>query len=349
MSSRTSSTESKKPAKSERTQTAPPSGAKRKSAKEKVVEVSLKSQPAPRKGKEERKKLPPKIAAKLAAQRAAAEEAAVAPVTPDEDSLKLFRRISEFRRLESRRTKSKKVSTANFLAKPPVKGKKMTIDLRVHSPGTIGYFEGGGIEPGPALLRLAKVKGLDMLGITDFYDAGFIDKLPLPLDRGSDISILPGLDFRCALGACKEVYITALFPEHYRGTELRQVLADLAIPSGVDKSYCVEAPFRTVIETIERHGGVVIPSRVDKTPYRQLSIPILVQEFGFHTFDLVHPENMELFKERWPAGQFTFVSFSNATALAQIGTRSTKVKLVSSGFEGLKELVARRILPEILT
>ena len=69
----------------------------------------------------------------------------------------------------------------------------------------------------------------------------------------------------------------------------------------------------------------------------------LVEKFGIRAFDLTYPENTDFFRERWPAGQFTFFSFSNSTALAQIGSRIAKVKLTTPTFEGIKELVTRKL------
>jgi hypothetical protein len=263
--------------------------------------------------------------------------------TPPEEALQNFRRASKEKRKEALRAKGKKTSTAEFLAKPLTKGKKYTLDLRVHTPGTVGYFLSGGIQPGPALVRLAKVKGLDLIGLTDFYDASMIDKIGAK-PKGSSVSILPGIDFRCQLSGCSDVFLTALFPEQTTGSALASLLDRLEIPKSVrgKKSYVTEVSVATIVREVEREGGVIIPSRLDKTPYRQLAIKALVEDFGFRVFDLVHPESIEFFKERWPNGGFTFLSFSNAEALAQIGTRVATLKMASGDFSGLKELVQRK-------
>jgi len=263
--------------------------------------------------------------------------------TPPEEALKTFRRASKEKKKAAALLKTKRASTADFLAKPASRGKKYSMDLRIHTPGTIGYFVSGGINPGPALTRLAKVKGLDIIGLTDFYDAGLIDKVG-PQPKNGNLSILPGLDFRCQLSGCNEVFLIALFPENTDSATLFSVLQELEIPASArgKKSYVTQASVGAVIEAVESNGGVVIPSRVDKTPFRQLSIPSLVEEFGFRVFDLIHPESIEFFKERWPSGGFTFLSFSNADALAQMGTRVASTKLASGDFNGIKELVKRR-------
>lgn len=258
--------------------------------------------------------------------------------TPDEDALAVFRKISKEKR-KSSIANSKRASTALFLAKPPAKGKKYSIDLRIHTPGTIGYFLSGGISPGPALGRLAKVKGLDIIGLTNFYDSSLVDAIK---EKSGDVCILPGFDLRCTIGRCNEVFFTALFPEGTKSDAIAEVLEQLQVPKGSTRDFCLTLPVAQIITAVEQKGGVIIPTRLDKTPNRLSAIKELVENHGFRVFDIIHPESIEFFKERWPDGGFTFLSFSNAGALAQIGTRTSEVKLTVGGFAGLKELLVRQ-------
>lgn len=264
-------------------------------------------------------------------------------LTPSRKVLKTFRDAAKQNRKLLREKMRSSRASGRFLAKPPQKGKGYLLDLRVHSPASVGYFSPGGVEPISAIVRLAKVKGLHMIGLTDFCSAVFVDRIKEKA-ANANVIVLPGLDLRCEVAGCCEVSLVALFPEHTAGEELLGVLAELQVPDHVrgHSSYVITLPFERILQIIEAKGGIVIPSRIDKTPYRQLAIPTLVEEYGFHAFDLVHPENPEFFKKRWPSGEFTFFSFSNANALGQIGNRSVKVKLSSLGFEGLKERVQRR-------
>lgn len=278
------------------------------------------------------------------AQFAKAESGKIVYPTPTITELKNFRKASEIRRkLREASQHDVKATKRRFLAKEPAKGTRYSIDLRIHSPGTIGYFSAGGVDPGPAMLRLSKAKGLDMIGVTDYYNAAAVDMLKeckgtLPL------TIIPGFDMRCEVSGCREVFFTVLFPEETTAEMIFAVLQALRIPESVygNREYCLTRPLGEILEVIESHQGVVIPSRIDKTPYRQLAIPALVENYGFHTFDLIHPDNTEFFRERWPEGEFTFLSFSNAHALAQIGSRRSNMRLEKPGFEGLKERVSRR-------
>ncbi len=272
-----------------------------------------------------------------------------APIlAPTPELLKPFRAAAKANRLSAKEQEKSRASRANFLAKPLKKGKKYLIDLRVHTPGTVGYFAAGGIEPGPALVRLAQVKGLDILGLTDYYNASLIDAV-LPAAQKAGLSILPGLDLCCSVGGCREVFVVTLFPENTPSSTLFAVLDALGVPKQAygRKDYVLDRPFAEVLEIVESRGGVVVPSRIDKTPYRQLAIATLVEEYGFHAFDLAHPDSPEFFWERWPSGGFTFFSFSNANALGQIGNRAGRIKLAQPGFEGVKELVRRKGAGEV--
>lgn len=264
-------------------------------------------------------------------------------VNPPVAVLRSFRKAAAENRKAAKLVEKRKSSGENFLAKPLKDGKRYTVDLRVHSPATVGYFSTGGVNPGPALVRLAKVKGIDMIGITDYCSAASVDHLK-EVAADSGVTIVPGFDLCCQIGECREVFITSLFPEATTGEQLYGVLAELGVPSDAygRRDFVVTKDFGAVLAAIERVGGVVIPTRVDKTPYRLLAVPALVDLYGIHTFDLVHPEITDYFRERWPDGRFTFLTFSNANALAQLGSRLTKIRLAAPGFEGIKQLVARR-------
>ncbi len=319
----------------------------KKSAKEtKKASKPTAETPAPKKKAVARSVKKVRRGAKTKA-RAATEEATKEQPTkiasPTLAALKPFReaaKANKKRQKEKARRSGKKNS---FLAKPPRKGKKYTVDLRIHTPASLGFFSTGGVDPAPALVRLAKVKGLNMIGLTDWFSANFVDEVK-SLAEASGVTIIPGLDMRCKVSECDEITITALFPEHYGSEDLNRVLTELNVPTSVRgrRDYCLSTSFGETVNTIESNEGCIIPSRIDKTPFRHLAIPTMVEEYGFHAFDLVHPENPEFFKANWPDGEFTFFSFSNANALGQVGSRTSSLKLTESGYAGLKGLVQRR-------
>ena len=269
-------------------------------------------------------------------------------LTPSAEILRPFRDAAKKNKQLARELEKQRGNRASFLAKPVKKGKKYAIDLRVHSPGTVGYFSAGGIDPGPALIRLANVKGLDMIALTDFYNAAHIDVVrnspSVSNLKNGPLTILPAFDICCHVGTCKEVYAIVLFPEETSSATLFDVISRLGVPRTAigRKDFVLSLPFEEILAIVEQNGGILIPSRVDKTPYRQLAIPELVERYGIHAFDLAHPDSPEFFWERWPKGGFTFFHFSNANALGQIGSRCGKVKLSQPGFPGIKELVTRR-------
>lgn len=308
---------------------------KKKRAKRKAAPRAERAKPSVLKAKNQTKNKKEVVAAKPE------QELPEYLKTPSAETFRNFRKAAERSRKQAE--KSKRKAKGNFLAKPSKKGKMYSLDLRIHSPGTVGYFSTGGVDPGPALVRLAAVKGLDLIGVTDYYNASYVDLVRASAEK-TNLTILPGVVLCAAVGVCQEVYMIALFPESYSSAEIFHVLNELGVPKAAHgrRDYCLTMPVKKIISIIEMHGGILIPSRLDKTPYRQLAIPTLVEEFGIHAFDLVHPENTSFFEERWPDGEFTFFSFSNANSLAQIGTREGKVKLSDGSFAGIAELVKRR-------
>lgn len=217
-----------------------------------------------------------------------------------------------------------------------------TMDLRVHSPSALGYFSVDNLDTAPALVRLARVKGIDVIAVTDFYSASFIDRITSAA-KDSTLTVIPGVDLRCRLDVCDDVIITCLFPEGRSSADVEGFLEALAIPRAArgDQKHVVQKPFAEVLAIVEKFQGVCLPSRVDKTPQRLSILSRLVEEFGFRAFDLAYNESSRIFKSRWPKIKFHLFSFSDATALAQVGSRMAKVKMQSPGFEGIRTLVSR--------
>jgi PHP family Zn ribbon phosphoesterase len=223
--------------------------------------------------------------------------------------------------------------------------KSYQIDLRIHSPTSLAYLGIEGIDTAPAMVRLAKVKGLDLISITDYYSARYIDRV-LEAAAETKITVLPGVVIRAALKECNDVNLTVFFPEEKNSHVVTEFLKALKVPQTAEGSldYIVGGAFSEVIKTIEEFGAICIPSRMDKTPYRKMALPILIEEYGFRAFDLAYyPDSITYFKKNWPNHQFELMSFSNANALAQVGSRISKVKMHQPGFNGLRELIARTI------
>lgn len=220
--------------------------------------------------------------------------------------------------------------------------KSYVMDLRIHSPASLGYLGIEGIDTAPAMVRLAKVKGLDVIAVTDFYSGEFIDRVA-DAARESALTVIPGVVIRCSLGVCDDVILSCLFPEECDRADIESFLLDLGIKrrSFGDRSYLVSKPFDDILEVIEQHAGIALPSRMDKTPHRRAAITTLVEEYGFRAFDLAYADSKAYFKEQWPRVQFQLFSFSNANALAQVGSRIARVKMAQPGFDGLRTVVAR--------
>lgn len=222
-----------------------------------------------------------------------------------------------------------------------VKG-SYVMDLKVNSPISLGYLNIDGLESAPAMVRLSRVKGLDVIAITDLYSGEFVDPL-VAAAKGATLTVVPGVSLRCRVGRCNDVIISCLFPESTRSADIARFLRALQIPEQAkgDASYVVAQSLDQVLHTLETFQGVAIPTRIDKTPTRLEVLGELVETYGFRAFDLAYIDSNAIFKRRWPKMSFQFFSFSDAYALAQIGSRSAKVKLSSPGFEGIKQIVAR--------
>ncbi len=224
--------------------------------------------------------------------------------------------------------------------------KSYVLDLRIHTPASLGYLGVEGIDTAPAMVRLAKVKGLDVIAVTDFYSGDFIDPI-MEAAQESSVTVIPGVVIRCTIPTCNDVVLSCLFPQDFRKLQIEEFMLALGIPRSVfgKRNYVVDRPLHEILQQVEQRNGAVIPSRMDKTPYRNAAIPILVEEYGFRAFDLAFADTARMFKKRWPKIKFQMLSFSNASALAQVGSRISRVKLPDAEFASIRTLVAREMQP----
>lgn len=227
-------------------------------------------------------------------------------------------------------------------ATAPKRARSYSVDLRVHSPISLGYLAIEGIDTAPAIVRLAKVKGLDMMAVTDYFSGAFIDRVANAAAESS-LTIIPGFVLRCAWGSCDDVTLGCLFPEHFTGAMVEAVLRRIGVPELArgDREFVLRTPLAEVIATVEAEQGIIIPTRMDKTPQQLACVPALVEQFGFRAFDMAYSDSDKFFKARWPKMKFLLLTFSNANALAQVGSRTAKLKLDEAGFSGLRRLVRR--------
>jgi hypothetical protein len=127
---------------------------------------------------------------------------------------------------------------------------------------------------------------------------------------------------------------------------VERFLGRLQIPSSARgrNDFVVKENLESIIKLVEEFEGAMIPCRMDKTPQRMRVIPSLVEDFGFRTFELAYADTAKFFKKRWPKLKFNLISFSEAKALAQVGSRTAKAKLTKPGIEGIREFTKREEL-----
>jgi PHP family Zn ribbon phosphoesterase len=263
-------------------------------------------------------------------------------IEPDKMNLTLLYNMENKKNLEVSSKKKKQNKLSDSIEKSSSKSKSYSLDLRIHTPSSLGYISIEGIDTVPALLSLAKVKGLDVIAITDLFTGESIDKFK-EAARDYQITVLPGCDLRCTISNCNDVILTCLFPEACSSSTIESFLYQLGVNAEDRKNlrFSIEKDLSSILSTVDEFQGVAFPSRIDKTPAGTATIPLLVEEYGFRTFDLAYQESEKIFHSRWPKYKFKLFTFSNAYALAQIGTRTSKVKMGSPGFEGVKEVFQR--------
>lgn len=239
-------------------------------------------------------------------------------------------------------SRSKQNIAANGAGNAKPRLKTYTLDLRIHSPVALGHFGMDGVDTIPALVRLAKNKGLDVIAVTDFYNGDSVDKVKNAA-ANCELIVIPGVDIRASIKECNDIQLTCIFPEYITTEHVERFLADLRVPAAAKgrRDFIVPLDLAEILNVVDTHGGACFPSRMDKTPARMGAIPALVENFGFRAFDLAYNDSSRFFELRWPKLKFNLFSFSNANALAQVGSRSARVKLDTPNYQSLSQLVRR--------
>ena len=230
------------------------------------------------------------------------------------------------------------------LEKTKMRPKSYVVDLRVHRPVSIGYSGFSGLDSAPAIVRLAKAKRLDVIAITELLSSDFVDQM-VDAAKGSHLSVIPGVGLRCRVGSCDDVILSCLFSEATTGDYIEKFLSELNVPTDPAERarFVVTRSLDEVLHILDCYQGQAIPSRLDKTPNRMAVLPELVETYGFRAFDLAYADSARMFKKRWPKVSFKLFSFSDANALAQIGSRVAKMKLAAPGFDGIRDVIARDV------
>ena len=221
------------------------------------------------------------------------------------------------------------------------KGKLYSLDLRIDRIAM--QLNDSSLDMCAALLRLAKVKGLDSIALTGPEWVVNLPRLQSLREKVKGVSVIPGFSFLADLELARNVNFIALFPESYTTDNLKEILSQLGVTISemLAGDIKMQLDFPKILTIIEQSGGIIIPSQVDRSPHYQAAIPELVERYGFEAFDLVLPQNDYLFLEKWPNKEFTFMSFSCANTLAQVGHKSSRIRMPSSGFEGIKAITQR--------
>ncbi|HMO02948.1 MAG TPA: hypothetical protein PKD37_07875 [Oligoflexia bacterium] len=240
-------------------------------------------------------------------------------------------------------TPTRKTIRGQLVEKIKLHKQQYIIDLRILNPISQSFMGLDAVESQPALIKLARVKGLDIIGVTDFYHNPQIDNL-ITLARAEGITLLPGIDLKCRLAACDDLQLTAFFDPANLGCEIDLLCSRLNLPPTVKGNLNFKLPLDidSILKEIENLGGFAILSRVDQTPLRMSVLKKAILSYGFVTFDLVYPESAAIFSRNWPKNNFNLFSFSNAASLAQVGSRVGKLSLAKPDFENLKTALERK-------
>ena len=145
-----------------------------------------------------------------------------------------------------------------------------------------------------------------------------------------------------ALPECDEIMVTVLFAESETSFTVNAFLRSLKIPQSVafNEKYISNCALETLFKAVDESGACCFCSRMDQTTAKRVVLERLVNEYGVRAFDLAHEESTSIFSDLWPREEFSLFHFSNARALAQVGSRFSTLHIPEANFANIAPLMA---------
>jgi PHP family Zn ribbon phosphoesterase len=228
-----------------------------------------------------------------------------------------------------------------------------TVDLHNHSPYVPEDYIGQPTAQEMVLTALAA--GIEVFGLTDHFSAGFWVPLSQAADHiaeqtGRRLVALPGAELKAEWdagdGMIEEAHIVVLFPPADGLERVERLFERVGFPRPYDGGlpYASVDVHPTIVTSAARAlGGLVHLAHVDRVfgDYRLLDRPCavsLMRDSGFSAVEVIDEALAARVRE---ISGLPVLRSSDAHALAQIGRRTTRLKLDEVSFEGLARELTR--------
>lgn len=219
-------------------------------------------------------------------------------------------------------------------------GRFTRADLHIHTPESICY--GDPLATPLQIVQRAVVAGLGAIAITDHNTFAGVDEIRR-LGNQEGLTVFPGVEVSTEAG-----HVLALFDPSTPSAQLDVFLLSLGLDGAAmgDGARLVEGDIEDVFRKIGEHGGIAIAAHIDRWPTgfleaaeSRLAAMRIHGSSYLKALEITQPQNKSTWNEGNMRGfpkRYACIQNSDAHALADIGRRTTYLKLASRDLDGLR-------------
>ncbi|WHH59219.1 PHP domain-containing protein [Petroclostridium sp. X23] len=205
------------------------------------------------------------------------------------------------------------------------------------------------------IVNMAILKGLDFISITDHNAAGNIQSI-MECAKGKDLTVIPGMEIESS----EEVHVLCYFCDIYAVKEMEKLI-NRHMPNienrpdifGSQELYdskdeiigyqnrllltATSLPINRIKAEVEKLGGVVVPSHVDRQSFSIISnLGFISEEMGFATIEISkHCDKDEFLRKNPDLIRYKSITNSDAHHLFEISEADEWVDLVDKSAESM--------------
>ncbi len=231
--------------------------------------------------------------------------------------------------------------------------REIKVDLHIHSC----LSPCGSLEMSPQrIVRQAKIKGMDVIGICDHNSAENVVAVKKAAEK-EGLTVIGGIE----VTSREEIHILALFDENKDLFELQNIIYENLPGRNDEKVFgrqvvaneedevlgfnsrlligATELSIEYIVDTIHSLNGMAIASHIDKESFSIIGqIGFIPDELALDALEVSPFSSIQGVREKFPETvNYSLVSFSDAHYLEDIGCSSTSFSMGVGSVEEIKK------------
>lgn len=153
-----------------------------------------------------------------------------------------------------------------------------------------------------------------------------------------NILAIPVIQVRLEILNCKRFLFSCFFPPE----DPEQVTSEFIRRFETMTEMNFSSRMQALIDLVDLASGFILPMKVDLTPASLQCVPILYNDWGFYSFDIVYQETVGEFENILPGCRYQLLACSDAVILSQIASRTISISEGNISFNTLRSFVRGR-------